>query len=819
MSYNTSFNDENFDPELYLQNTLKPGSAQSYEAERARLKEQTTTLDKRLHKEVADNFPKLKEQVQTVQDLHQRVDVLQASAASLKQSVSRTRQHLAVPYAQVQHKVAELENIWETADVLRKLSRCLSLLSKAREQQAAQEKALQQDRASAATLDLPKEAKTLREVELAMQENDGYLQGVDVVQREVDWLKSSIEKARHRAHELLKHGLAGSNQAEIRTALQAYYNMDILPKVAQKLFSDHGHELRKLVTRELDVQAIYSAAQASATPEEPVEHKIVPLLFSRLEEALKAIVAHASKLAQLVRVLNKTRDPVTQDIFISHVQREGGCLFLDEVWKPVVALEDRFPRLASRFQVLVTEYPRVHQKFEQFIQNVTESFPAATGAAVAPTAHPEAVAWKDRCVGELQSKYLAAAAARLKDKAALIFKKVHMLRPKDPAAGGAPILPNVNANAKATPAALMGAVTAAQVDIRPFTAGIHQELVAAQAAPQLQQLLCVQVREVVEELHSKCAKERITGRSVTVVGAVATNNQLFNSVLAIALMRLHAEVGQILDHVMSRGDDVDTQPQDALLGALAAGEESGEGIMRELLSGVDRYLEQPLCDVLTAGGRGRQNYNPCLTNFGERWQRVERFVLVLYTHTPLEQYKNALRKSAQGMADTFLRLVSLVRPYSDEVRVALTADVTQFQVAVGGMVPLEALGRSYKELRAFRTLLALDNAQLHAALASSGPPDSIALELNALSSLLLVQSIVQRVASVQGLPELLGKPPVEYVKETLTDPARAAAAEQAAWQVLREWGEAPATEDAAGHAQLWECVQVWHRKRMAQAGK
>ena len=55
-----NFHDENFDVHSYLKTTLQ---SHNYEGERARLKDATTSLDRKLQKEVADNFPKLKEQV------------------------------------------------------------------------------------------------------------------------------------------------------------------------------------------------------------------------------------------------------------------------------------------------------------------------------------------------------------------------------------------------------------------------------------------------------------------------------------------------------------------------------------------------------------------------------------------------------------------------------------------------------------------------------------------------------------------------------------------------------------------------------------
>ena len=355
-----NFNDESFDPREYLKVTLQ-GS--SFESETNRLAEAVAAVDKKLHREVAENFPKLREQVETVQDLDRKVEVIQASTSQLQQSVARSRLLLTTPYTQVQNKVQELQNIWGTTEILRRLGKFLSLMNKVREHQRTLSKASEQGKASTASLDLPKEAKSLRDLEVLLTEQEGSLRGIDIVDKEAEWLKKSSESVRVRAHEMLKHGLATANQAEIRTAVQAFYNTGSLVRVVNKLVADSSQELRKLVAKELDAQGI-----AAAVAEGSGDKHARGVLLERVERALNAMLAHVVRLAQLTKVLQKTRDPVNQTLLLSLLDHGEAGFFIEEVWRPISSIDDRIARLSKRFAVLSADFPKVHALFEQFVQ-------------------------------------------------------------------------------------------------------------------------------------------------------------------------------------------------------------------------------------------------------------------------------------------------------------------------------------------------------------------------------------------------------------------------------------------------------------------
>eukprot|EP01064_Diplonema_japonicum_P035086 TRINITY_DN749_c0_g1_i1.p1 TRINITY_DN749_c0_g1~~TRINITY_DN749_c0_g1_i1.p1 ORF type:complete len:804 (+),score=196.57 TRINITY_DN749_c0_g1_i1:345-2414(+) len=688
--------------------------------------------------------------------------------------------------------------------MLRKISSFLTLVAKVREHQSSQ-------RGTASSLELPKEAKTLRDIELLLSDNDQglSLKGIAVVDREAEWLRKSAETVRHRSSELLKHGLSTTSQAEIRTAIQAFYNMGQMSKVVQKVIADHSQELRKVITKELDPQNIQIALSESSS-EEPKEQKLRTILFQKLEVTFQAMLQHLTKLSQLVKVMQKTRDPVTQVVFITAVQKEGSSIFVDEIWKPVTTMEDRMTRILKRFGGIVSEYPRILTEFNKFVQSAGEHFPSNLTVQQAASANPlstkdfpsEPLRWKERCLEELQTRYLKESIAKLKEQAATVVGKINNCKPKDATVGGSPI-----ASGGLRKDSIQ--IQSAQIDVRPFVAAVGTELAAAQSDTKLQQLICESIELAVQDILKHAKKEKITGRSAVVASSVATHNQLFNSVLVGTLLRLHKDLTTAMNRIPCTGEE-DITHQGKLLQTLAGCEAEARSILSSLFSSIKIFLEAPMGELLTAD-RGEKS-SKCLAVLDDRWAHLEANLLCLYSGIGCDTYDVMLRELTAGLIKMFLVLVSLVRPLSKDVVVGIAGDVTQFQLFSANICPSERIGKPYKELRAFRTLLSLSTEQLHKALTTAGRPDSVSLELAALSSITLLHALSQRLPSTPPVYDLLKLTSHQYAREITTNEAALQEVQQHAWAMYKEWGENLATDPEA--TMLWECIQAWHKRRM-----
>ena len=302
----------------------------------------------------------------------------------------------------------------------------------------AQER-LSNENANLPNLELPNEAKTLRDIEIILQDKGQTLKGIEVVDCETEWIRKSMENVKHRSHELLKRGLTNTNQAEIRTAVQAFYNFDLMGKVVKKVLSDHAQELRKVVAQELDVLSI--VAGSGITNEQEQAGKVKTVLFGKIDSTFQLILQHISKLSQLVKVLSNTKDPVTQESFIQLLETENsGCVFIEEVWKPVsVMIGERVPKIVKRFPLVINEYPRLHNAFCIFVQSALEHFPSSEGASDASQADPKS--WLETCLSEPHLRYMKSVRDRLSEKVKIILQRLYSMQPKDSSFGTSSVAP------------------------------------------------------------------------------------------------------------------------------------------------------------------------------------------------------------------------------------------------------------------------------------------------------------------------------------------------------------------------------------------
>eukprot|EP01060_Flectonema_neradi_P000515 TRINITY_DN10324_c0_g1_i1.p1 TRINITY_DN10324_c0_g1~~TRINITY_DN10324_c0_g1_i1.p1 ORF type:complete len:808 (+),score=164.33 TRINITY_DN10324_c0_g1_i1:36-2459(+) len=800
-----NLHDENFDVHEYLKATLQ---SHNYEGERARLKDATTSLDRKLQKEVADNFPKLKEQVRVVQDIERKMEVIKSSANHLSQSVNRIKHLLQEPYEQVQSKVQELHNVWGAAEVLRKLSKFLTLVGKVR---SAQDR-LSKESANLPNLELPNEAKTLRDIEIILHDKGQTLKGIDVVDRETDWIKESIESVKQRSHELLKRGLINTNQAEIRTAVQAFYNFDLMGKVIKKVLSDHAQELRKVVAQELDVQSIISGS--GITNEQEQAGKVKTVLFGKIDSTFQRILQHISKLSQLVKVLSNTKDPITQESFMQLLDTENsGCVFTEEVWKPVsVMIGERVPRIVKRFPLVVDEYPRLHYVFRSFVYSALEHFPTSEGLSGAT--HTDPKLWLDTCLSEPQIKYMNSVKDRLSEKMKIILQRLYSMQPKDNAFGTSSVTPESGktGRSRSVTAALQAAVAAAQIDIRPLIGAIGHEFSQIRADQQQSLLaaMCELVNSIIQNWVQLMWKEKVSDPSCQQVLQPATNNQLFNSVIALALIRGN----QDLKHLVSTMESEDMQSGQAkLLKTISEMEEMADGIINEVFHSCEEHLSGPTMSLPEAATAN--DVKSAVANTNERWSQVSTNILILYSPAQCSLLEDRFKVLISNVVDVIVKRISLLN-----VSGIQHTEQTEIAGHIGGLVQIVLdnntqlqsgkISKSLKTIKALATVLNLTIPELHEALTQTGRLSPVQMELNALPSITMLHCILSRMPSSKPIFSLLSKSPFDYISH-LSDEKGLQEAEQTGWNLLKEWGPR-ATEDM--EKLIWECGQAWNQRRI-----
>jgi conserved oligomeric Golgi complex subunit 5 len=176
--------------------------------------------------------------------------------------------------------------------------------------------------------DLARQAELHREIRVLYEEKS--LAGINAVDEEMHKVDADALKLRSEASAVIDRGVAESNQNDVWSGLQVYYNLGELKQAVEGLVSKYKAAGTKSVAVALDMKAISVSAgggsgpggvQRSGTPQIGGSKKATEALWERMRQCMAELHQALSAAWQLQTVLTKKRVPFTQ------------MLFLEEVWQ------------------------------------------------------------------------------------------------------------------------------------------------------------------------------------------------------------------------------------------------------------------------------------------------------------------------------------------------------------------------------------------------------------------------------------------------------------------------------------------------------
>ena len=209
-------------------------------------------LGAELGDQVSARYEQLLSEVHAVQALEAKLLRNNERVDSLMQAVRRIRAQCSEPYARMQAKVTQLDQMQQCADVLRSVQRLLYQCRKLRESAAALgdgaaggKPAAGHAAGGALVTDLPRVALSIHEAEESLAERtrsptrthepnphpqpepaqeilaEADLSGISLVDEQLPFLRQTGARLREQAHALLQTGVSEQNQAVTGVALQA----------------------------------------------------------------------------------------------------------------------------------------------------------------------------------------------------------------------------------------------------------------------------------------------------------------------------------------------------------------------------------------------------------------------------------------------------------------------------------------------------------------------------------------------------------------------------------------------------------------------
>ncbi|KAF9965881.1 Conserved oligomeric Golgi complex subunit [Mortierella alpina] len=374
------------------------------------------SLNKQLHNQVTTHYNDLLSQAAGIRELETVLETVKFGLKTLSNSMERLSLKIKTPSEQIQTYTMQLERLQAASEMLRRVLRFLYLSKRLEMQMPGGE------------LELTQAALTLSEVDTLLQESD--LEGIHVVDQEVQSLESVRGRIIDSADRMLQDGMNSQNQAQVGSALQVFYSLKRLDLKIVAMTSYLSNKLHSQIKLALDIQSLQKEAKESGTnsttgfvgggvrrnngePSVGAAALWTSILWKRMERLMDDMYTGCIKIYLLERVLARKRDPLTQVSFLDVVSTSMDGNMVHRFWQSLsVHLEQELKASArsSQFlhQAFIDGFPRLLNLLHEFFSRVSVHSATATSEDVQS---PEIVLMF-RSISSFESAYKAKTAQR-----------------------------------------------------------------------------------------------------------------------------------------------------------------------------------------------------------------------------------------------------------------------------------------------------------------------------------------------------------------------------------------------------------------------
>lgn len=665
----------------------------------AKLSAGIALLDKELHDQVASHYDDLLSQATEIETLEGVLQMVLGRIQNLLSSTDRLRNKIVEPYESVVNQTNMLIRLQTTCDLLRRIIRILQLSRRLEAQLLGK------------AGEITKAAQCLNELDYLMEGAD--LSGLDVIDSDLKLVEKSRALVDSQAKKMLEKGLEAQNQSQVATALQVFYNLQILAPTVHQIVHQTKDKLHCGIQKALNVKLLSQQPLDSVSKVNVPGRAAMPVtgnaasfrasLWSNMDSLMNQIYNACIQVQHLQKVLAKKRDPVSHVCFLDDISSTGESNITQIFWEAVTkmlteeffkaanestfvkqAFEVEFPKLLCMFNdllkklhqfsntlvVLDTEIPFVEKSDAEtniFLQKSVSQVNSSPAKSLRNTLTPFENAYLSRCL------------SRLTDSVNVVF----------------------TGSTKDAPT---------KSDMEGIIKAISSELSAASMDVLLLNNVSKNVAETVNFVVEKSQYLVSTDKEAIQVIDVANTSQTLN-----------ATIVQLL-HVFQ------TQLKNLMLQSSFFTEDSRSTISKSLesISSLINIASQPLLHSVTAAieeiimtmhgedfslsvadSSSRVVDAPCSLYMKELQHFINR---VQNEYFSLYPDNEIILKSIQNVAsravEFFVRHASLVRPVGDGGKMRLAADFAQMEMAITPLCQrIGDLGKSYRMLRSFRPLL------------------------------------------------------------------------------------------------------------------
>ncbi|GMH36010.1 hypothetical protein BSKO_03878 [Bryopsis sp. KO-2023] len=686
------FQRDDFDPTEFTSRALS-GAQASAQSTTQELRDGIQNLETGIRSEVLRKQADLMRVVRNLSDTEVKTRGVETSVHGMQGTVGQLRVALLEPCDHIRTKTRQLKNLRDAVDLLRHVNHRLKLTQRLRTQIEEGQKG-----GSAPTPDTAQAAKLLTEIEATGRDVD--ISGIEILESDSEFLRSTASRVRFQAEEMLRQGLNSLNQADVGNALQVYFNLEELPSAIESLVAKEVSDLKHKAKQALDLrQALTGASSTGAGGWQEA-------FWSRVRELANHIEKSAVGIWHLEQVVWKKRDPITHIQFHDVVMGDSGDTILARYWRSMTkAFGSVFgevvhpSRPATVREALTQGFPTLAGILEAMFERLAKQCQSKGAPLELGKEHLDSLM---AACQPIQNAYLTGSLSRMTEAVSVAFP------------GGTRNLPLA-------------------ADVQQCIATMHEELKAVGGSLHVAALVASTVGKAVLLLAERVDMMASAGSEVRTMGGGCTSAQSRNIALCSHLQEVHRSLVSAVPNLPLTAAEALVHPMEFLKGAAIE-------TIAPIFKAVVETVEQAILEIhATSNNWGEDSGESTqalpskyVSDLEAKLQIFRSEFLMKFTPVPNPTVPSFTISLVQRMACRvmvyFVRHASMIRPLGRKGRLQLSKDVLAVQSAVRKyLFPVEKLGMPFRSLRAFRALLAMEISDIAGAPLLKEMPRIVAL--------------------------------------------------------------------------------------------
>ncbi|KAH3766820.1 Conserved oligomeric Golgi complex subunit 5 [Pelomyxa schiedti] len=673
----------------------------------ARLSDAIAAIDGTVQQQVCDNYEQLLDVAVMLNDQRGAILHVDAGVGQLVSSVERVKAELEAPYTKIKMRYTQVCRMHDAAELLQRVSRFVHLARKLNE-------ALQ-----SASPDLAKAAHCWAEINSLLKDSD--LSGITVVDRELMWFSKVGDMLTGTASKLLSTGLENQNHTEIICALHVFYHMSTLADKVNSAISSILEKVSLSLSNTIALDKTFSSDLRASMSDMMTRGS----LWTRFGQSVEVMYTSCCQAWCLYSLLGRTLDPSSRSTLLDNIQGAKIEVLLKTFWKNFCKiLSDKFIDVTYNRGFIeatfIADYPKLVKLFYDFLSRLKRE-----PSIIFDSEQDKALY---ACFSTLETAYLKNINARLTEHMNTYFQS---LATNKGSYGASAVTQQSSSN---TP--IHNPTTTV---LQTFVRTMVSELEAVQGVGDCTiGISVVQAVIVVLKLYMVKTKDLInTDPEAYQIRSPMNPTQVLNASQFQSLVHVHSSLLPLVDS----SSFLLPAAKQILSIALQSIDTLADQCVARLFANQSRQLETFFLQMHNEDFSGAARTEDCSEYVGAVERQMSHFkVHYLNRYMPsatissssssgnmCPQMASHLKSLASRTITSFIRSVSLIRPFGSRGRVRLPLDMAQLELCFGSITPLKTAGDVYKQLVALRQLVQRDITEFESSKECNSLPPSIVL--------------------------------------------------------------------------------------------